>query len=244
MGVLAGELYYENHLKPYYKPRLACYLSYRLAGGGGAPSITIGVVDQTCSTNAFSPDCDDGGQTERTDAITDCAEKGECDGNIPAEVRTCLTDLFSPDCDDVAETIATRTTVTIAKLQETFCEANPEDANCKPEPTLAEVCTGDPFNSLCLADYNGARETACRANNTPDCGATITRFCETEAVATPANLFDTLCGAVKYNTPRETACRTGNHANLCPATITRFCETDSNAPEWQHVKFPLRCCEI
>ena len=195
-------------------------------GGGAAPSITIGVVNQTCSTNAFSPDCTAGGQTERTEAITDCAEKGECDA-VPENLQTCLTDLFSPECDAVADTIATRTTVTIAKLQETFCEANPEDANCKPEPTLAEVCTGDPFNSRCLADYNGAREIACRANNTPTCAATITRFCETDAVAAPANLFDTLCGAVKYNTPRETACRTGNHANLCPATITRFCETDA-----------------
>ena len=195
-------------------------------GGGAAPTITIGVVDQTCSTNAFSPDCDDGGQIERTDAITDCAEKGECDA-VPENLQTCLTDLFSPECDAVAETISTRTTVTIAELQMTFCEANPTDTNCKPEPTLAEVCTDDPFNPRCLTDYNGARETACRANNTPACGATITRYCETEAVGTPANLFDTLCGDVKYNTPRETACRTGSHDLLCPATITRFCETDA-----------------
>ncbi len=145
-------------------------------GGGAAPSITIGVVDQTCSTNAFSPDCDDGGQTERTDAITDCAEKGECDGNIPAAVRTCLTDLFSPDCDAVAETIATRTTVTIAELQDDVLRGEPRRYELQARANFGRGLHGDPFNSRCLADYNGARETACRANNTPTCGATITRF--------------------------------------------------------------------
>ena len=191
-------------------------------GGGG---VTVGLVNQTCSSNLFSPDCGASGQTARTKAITDCVESGECDA-VPKDVQTCLTDLFSPDCDAVAETIKTRTTETIETLRETFCETNGADDNCQTTPTVMQTCTANPFDSVCGATYNTNREASCRTTPNPTaCASTITRFCETEAVGTPANVFDTLCAT--YDTARETACRTGNHANLCDDTITRFCETEA-----------------
>ena len=135
------------------------------ACGGG---VTVGLVNQTCTNDVFSDDCGDSGQATRTTTITDCAEKGECDA-VPENLQTCLTDLFSTDCDAVAETIKTRTTVTVAKLRETFCNANEVNKatdNCQTTPTVMETCTGDPFDSDCGVTYNTNRETSCRANNT------------------------------------------------------------------------------
>ena len=191
-------------------------------GGGG---VTVGLVNQTCSSNLFSPDCGASGQTARTKAITDCVESGECDA-VPENLQTCLTDLFSPECDAVAETIKTRTSETIETLRDTFCETNGADDNCQTTPTVMQTCTANPFDSVCGATYNTNREASCRTTPNPTaCASTITRYCETEAVGTPANVFDTLCAT--YDTARETACRTGNHANLCDDTITRFCETEA-----------------
>ncbi|MCA8833831.1 MAG: hypothetical protein K8953_01990, partial [Proteobacteria bacterium] len=71
-------------------------------GGGAAPTITIGVVEQTCSTNAFSDDCGDSGTGTRTRIINECLEKGETCKDTTPEVETCLTDLFSAECEAVA----------------------------------------------------------------------------------------------------------------------------------------------
>ena len=197
-------------------------------GGGG---VTVGLVNQTCTSNPFSDDCGSSGQATRTKTITDCLkDSGDCADNIPEDAQTCLTDLFSDECKAVADTAFVRTDVTIAELRETFCNANEVNKatdNCQTTPTVMETCTGNPFDSDCGATYNTNRETACRANNTSACGATITRFCETDAVATPANLFDTLCAT--YDTARENACRDTPTGLNCGATITRFCEMDAIA---------------
>ena len=192
-------------------------------GGGG---VTVGLVNQTCTSNVFSDDCGSSGQATRTKAITDCLKDStDCADSIPPDVQTCLTDVFSDDCDAVANIIATRTDVTIAELRDTFCADNTLNPNCQTAPSVMETCMNDPFDSDCGVTYNTNRETACRANNTSACGATITRFCETDAADTPANLFDTLCAT--YDTARENACRDTPTGLACGATITRFCETEA-----------------
>ncbi|MGU9962828.1 MAG: hypothetical protein ACNYPD_01845 [Candidatus Halichondribacter symbioticus] len=197
------------------------------ACGGGGGDFTVGFEERTCTNDPFSDDCGPTGTGTRTRIIKECLEKGETCKDTTPEVETCLTDLFSAECAAVADTAFVRTTVTIAELRETFCNANKANANCQTTPTVMETCTSDPFDSDCGATYNTNRETSCRANNTSACAATITRFCVTDAVGTPANLFDTLCAT--YDTARENACRDTPTGLDCASTITRFCETDAPA---------------
>ena len=194
-------------------------------GGGGAPTITVGLEDRTCTNNPFSDDCGDSGTGTRTRIINECLEKGETCKDTTPEVETCLTDLFSAECEAVADTAFVRTSVTIAELRDTFCADNTLNPNCQTTPSVMETCMNDPFDSDCGATYNTNRETSCRANNTSACADTITRYCETDAVGTPANLFDTLCAT--YDTARENACRDTPTGLDCTSTITRFCETEA-----------------
>ncbi len=198
------------------------------ACGGGGADVTIGLEDRTCSNNPFSDDCGPSGTGTRTRIINECLEKGETCKDTTPEVETCLTDLFSAECAAVADTAFSRTTVTIETLRMTYCEANKANDNCQTTPSVMQTCTADPFDSDCGATYNTNRETACRGDTTGlDCTSTITQYCVTDAVETPANLFNSLCAT--YDTARENACRDTPTGLDCTATITRFCETEATA---------------
>ena len=114
-------------------PTLGVLFILSACGGGGA-DVTIGLEDRTCTNNPFSDDCGPSGTGTRTRIINECLEKGETCKDTTPEVETCLTDLFSPECAAVADTAFSRTTVTIAELQKTFCEANGENDNCQTAP--------------------------------------------------------------------------------------------------------------
>ena len=194
-------------------------------GGGAAPTTATPTPPATCATNPFGDACTSEADKARQDVIIRrcimVGNAGNDDCKNAIAKNPCIATPFLPECSSRNSTFAPYV-VTAQMQRRGFCEISTNAANKLCVTSVANICTGDIFDTICPSSTLEERQDFCRRGNNlninPNCADIAAPICASNP------LFEALCTPDVVR--QRMYCRTGTNAMTdmnCKAVIVGIC---------------------
>ena len=210
---------------PVLLPVLLVTLLILSACGGGSKGAVTTNPPATCATNPFGDDCmSEADATARDVIIKRCimiGNAGRDDCKAAIAKNPCIETPFIATCSDPDSTFADYV-VTAQMQRRDFCEISTNAANKLCVTSVANICTGDIFDTICPSSTLEERQDFCRMGDNlrgnPNCADIAAPICAENP------LFEALCTPDVVR--QRMYCRTGTNAMTdmnCVAVIAGIC---------------------